>query len=219
MAYAYSIGANEYPSIPVPETPVTTIPALWSEINLNYGNIVAWLTEFNGGIRALLYSYGGQLIVARTNKCYRYALTPDQGKNWSEFYGEGWVFPEAQVNGVKIFSDKDQPFHIALDASTGLFYRFATRNGPVGSGITKLFRDKIGGEYTPGIEIPWEVGFKEHRGTEDYYLIKFIFWYIVKVENSININDQRFEIFKTCTLTFIHCSSFLFLLYLLSLLR
>ena len=149
----YSIGANEYPTTPPPEgTPIT-------------------IADLNN---PLTYSYGGKLIVAKTNKCYRYAVESDQGKNWSEFYGDGWIYPEANVNCVKIFTDMDQPLHIGLDALTGLFYRFATRNGPSGSGLSKVFKDKIGSEYAPGIDIPWQMGLKEHRGNQENYLIKFM---------------------------------------------
>ena len=43
----------------------------------------------------------GGLKVSETNKCYRYAIKPEQGRSWSELGGAGWVFPESRVGLFK----------------------------------------------------------------------------------------------------------------------
>lgn len=172
----YSIGAYELPSVPPlpPPDETVTIDGIYQEVQHNLTQISGFLSLYNGGIRALIYSYGGELRVFETNKCFRFSVNPEQGKNWSEFGGAGWIWPEANVSGVKVFTDKDQPIVIIMDAVTGLFYRLASRNGPSGSGVTRLFKDKVGAEYAPGESINWIVKLKEHTGGSENELINHI---------------------------------------------
>jgi len=171
-----TIGAFEYPSTPPapPPSGSETIESIYSDVTDHLTYISGFLSEFNGGIRALLYSYGGELRVFETNKCYRFSPNPKQGKNWSEYGGPGWIWPEAKVSGVRVFTDKDQPMVIVMDAVTGLFYHLASRSGPAGSGLTKLFKDKVGAEYAPGESIPWIVRLKEHIGSSEENIVRHI---------------------------------------------
>lgn len=117
----------------------------------------------------------GGLKVANTNKCFSYGMPnqPQQGIAWREFGGPGWVFPESRVGIFQVFSDVNQRFQLITDARTGKTYRFATRQGPKGSGMSKQAVDRKGDQYGEH-EIPWEVRFREHTGNRKYLYIKHL---------------------------------------------
>ena len=116
----------------------------------------------------------GGLKVANTNKSYRFAMKPEQGRLWSELGGPGMIFPESRIGTFQIYTDKDQPILLITDARTGVTYTFATRTGPVDSGIVKRWVDRFISGYDVGFEIPWRLKFKEHRGEKPHNLIRYL---------------------------------------------
>lgn len=115
----------------------------------------------------------GGLKVANTDKCWSLALKPEQGIGWREFGGPGWVFPESRVGLFSVFSDYRQQMRLITDARTGKTYRFATRNGPKGSGVIRRAVDRHGDSYGSK-EIPWAVRFREHTGDRKYLHIRHL---------------------------------------------
>jgi len=82
--------------------------------------------------------------------------------------------PEIGIGTIDVFSEDDRKFTIVFDASSGLPYMIASREGPTGSDIVKVYKDKVGVGYDKGYEIPWSMKPKEHRGKREEDLIRHL---------------------------------------------
>ena len=112
--------------------------------------------------------------VVELNRCYKLGIKNEHSRGWAELGGLGWIIPEPGIGAFEVFNDKDQGFMIIMDARRGLPYLMATKDGPEGSGISKVWKDKVGLQYDAGYEIPWHVDFKEHRGQREDNLIRHL---------------------------------------------
>jgi hypothetical protein len=88
---------------------------------------------------------------------------------WSEYTGR-FPFPETRVGTLKLLDNNNNARLLAPDSRTGAFYEIGTRNGPTGSGLTKVFRDLITNYVS--YEIESAIVLKEHRGTYEHYRIQ-----------------------------------------------
>jgi PKD repeat protein len=109
--------------------------------------------------------------VSKTNRCYRFGFTTDQGLGFSECSGDSWPTPEARCGVLSIYDDSFYPHLLVLDCKDGMLYDIATFDGPDGSGLTKVWKDKVGTDNTGGTEIIPEVLYGEDiGGEEDFFL-------------------------------------------------
>jgi len=112
--------------------------------------------------------------VVDLNVCYKLGIKSEHSQGWCELGGAGWVIPEPGIGAFQVFNDKDQAFMIVMDARRGLPYLIATKQGPEGSDIYKVWRDRVGLQYDAGYEIPWRIRLKEHRGAREDDLLKHL---------------------------------------------
>lgn len=107
------------------------------------------------------------------NLSWRKGITVEQAPNWMEFIGE-WIYPEPEIGIFNVFNERDQKFSVVFDMYSGLPYMITSREGPVGSEIVKVWKDKVGPAYEAGYEIPWAFKPKEHRGKKEDDLINHL---------------------------------------------
>ena len=128
------------------------------------------------------------------NWCYRRGVKKDQPPNWAELTGQ-WPSPEPGIGTFDIFDNDDRSITIIFEANSGLPYMIASREGPVGSNITKTFRDKVGGAYDAGYEIPWSGKLKEHRGKREEDLIRHLETHVhLRPQNENNKGASGYDI-------------------------
>lgn len=102
-----------------------------------------------------------------SGKCLRYAVNSAQGQGWC-FYqnGDNMVWPTQHSEPMDLILDNEQVIKLAIDELDGQTYEIQTRNGPVGSGLTRSYRDKQS-DYG-GAEIPTRIKFPEHIAEEEH---------------------------------------------------
>lgn len=110
--------------------------------------------------------------VSKTNRCYRFGFTTDQGIGFSECSGDSWPTPEARCGVISIYDDAFYPHLLVLDCKDGMLYDIATFDGPDGSGLTKVWKDKVGTDGSGGVDIIPEVLFGEDTGTDEDFFIR-----------------------------------------------
>lgn len=113
----------------------------------------SWSTTFT------IYVYDWDLTgedegthVSFTDKCYRLAVTPNQGIGIVEWSGD-LPFPEAGIGTTKGFNKKNEAISLILDNRTGQFYRI---------GLKEIWQDKVG--VYGGSEISTFILLKENIG-------------------------------------------------------
>lgn len=104
-----------------------------------------------------------------TVKSWRYGVEPKvQGVGWIENTGDDWVQPESRSHGIKIFDDDHLPHNLILCCKDGKIYDIMRREGPSGSGVSKIWKDKVftdgtgGTDVVPVLWLPEDVGEIEH---------------------------------------------------------
>ena len=108
-----------------------------------------------------------------TNEGYILGLNFEQGVGFSENTGY-WPMPEARTGVIKVLDKNDQAHVLVLDYKDGNFYDISTVDGPSGSGMTKVYKDKVNIGGSGGYEISPEAKFKEHIGTFEKYFIEHL---------------------------------------------
>lgn len=114
---------------------------------------------------------GGGFNVSRTNRCVRFGANPDTHVGFMEITGAGWPMPEARVGAVLMYDDNEQLHGLVLDANDGLWYNVTPRTGPAGTGMSKLFKDKVALDGTGGSDYKPSVKFGADRGNMEYLFI------------------------------------------------
>jgi PKD repeat protein len=110
--------------------------------------------------------------VDKTNKCYRFGFTTDQGLGFSECSGDSWPMPEGRTGVLSIFDASYYPHLLVLDSTDGMFYDIATFNGPTGSDLEKVWKDKVGTDGSGGTNIIPEVLYGEDTGSDEDFFIR-----------------------------------------------
>jgi len=104
--------------------------------------------------------------------CYRLAIIPEQGTGWCEYTGADWVIPEIGTGVLAVADGQGFPHVLVLDRKSGFFYEISTRDGPTGSSLVKIIKDKAGTDGTGGTDIIPSIGLPIERGSEEYFLIE-----------------------------------------------
>lgn len=112
---------------------LTTVTEAGNTVILTYVEIITEWSETSG-----------ELNVSYTDTMFRYALKKQQGINLTELTGSDLPFPEARGSTLKVYDDLGQYKQLFLDAVERLWYHISTRLGPVGSGLSKIWKDKEG---------------------------------------------------------------------------
>jgi hypothetical protein len=90
--------------------------------------------------------------------CFRFAVLPHQGSQWTQFGGEKMVSPMPNTGGLNIDDTHDMPIQIMLDERTGRWYQISTYNGPAGSDLEESFVDKDNTEIVNSCKGPAHQG-------------------------------------------------------------
>lgn len=146
--------------------------------------------QTTGTIRVYQWSRSGNVSVSRTNRCFRLGFNREQGHGFSEVTGSGWPFPEARVGLLRVLDEKNYPHLICIDARTGLDYDIATYDGPSGSGLTEVHKDRVAADGTTdnAIDITPSMSTREDRGTtEDQKLISRTNWWFTRPYDEENL--------------------------------
>lgn len=105
-----------------------------------------------------------------TNVSYRYALEEEQGTAFIENTGDDWVFPESETSGMIIYDSDGLAHNLICDNKDGLFYDIMGREGPSGSNVSKIWKDKST-TGSDGTDVVPELTFPEDRGTYEHFFI------------------------------------------------
>jgi hypothetical protein len=98
------------------------------------------------------------LHVAYTDKCYRFAIVPNQGIGASAFAGDYWVWPTAYTGTCKGLDDAGSTISLVLNNSNGRFYQI---------GVRDIWQDRVG-SYG-GYPIACSFRLKEHTAVAGEY--------------------------------------------------
>jgi len=127
-------------------------------------------------------------------KCLHYGISEEHGPGWSERGGDNWVWPESQAAIFTIINNNYRQ-EIVIDENDGLPYCIDTRDGPLGSGLIKCWKDKV----DPLIEgsgtlTAWEILFGEYTGELEQYFIEMLETYMVfRTINTENIGKAGYD--------------------------
>ncbi len=116
--------------------------------------------------------YPGGLIVSRTTRCYRFAVLPEHGVGPFEILGADWPFPEARTGTIRVLDSNDQPHLLVLNNKDGFLYDISTRDGPPGTGLTRVWKDGADINGVGGTDILPAVLFPEDRGGFEHYFLE-----------------------------------------------
>ena len=133
--------------------------------------VVSSSLQIGDGVEVKNQQIADQLTLRRlgirpARKCYRRGIRNYHALNWSELGGVAWVMPEVGIGMLTVYDDNDRAINLVMDEETGLPYYIGSKNGPRGSNVSKVWRDKEAQDYNVGTEIPWLVRFKEHVGED-----------------------------------------------------
>jgi PKD repeat protein len=104
----------------------------------------------------------GGLVVSRTTRFLRHAILPEQGIGFYEMPAAGIMpMPEAGVGVLSLYDANNQVRGLVLDAETGLWYDVTTRDGPEGSGLSRIETDKNAAQFDRTVKFP------QDRGTDE----------------------------------------------------
>lgn len=131
--------------------------------------ILIWVKATSWVTRS--YSATG-LIAELPDASYRFALNKEQGNGVSENTGSAWVIPPSGVPGLTVFDTSLQARHLVLDVTDGYIYDLTSREAATGSGISRLFRDKILTDGTGGTRIASEVLFPLDEGERKRFFVQ-----------------------------------------------
>lgn len=119
-------------------------------------------------------------VITKTDVCYRLGFGQElQGKGPSEYSGESFPFPPAQIGGIECLDATDQIHQLVFDNAHGAFVEIGMFDGPVDSGLAEKWTDDdVAGaavEILPRIELPEISGESEHfqvDALESYYYFR-----------------------------------------------
>lgn len=94
----------------------------------------------------------GDLHVAYTDKCYRFAMKPKEGVGGCEWGGDNWIWPTAYAGTCKGFTDAGETVSLVMDNHNGRFYQI---------GIAEQWKDRYGA-YEKHHDIACRFKIKEH---------------------------------------------------------
>jgi hypothetical protein len=97
------------------------------------------------------YSAADSLHVADTDKCYRFAMAPNQGVGAAVWHGDQWLWPTAYTGTCKGFDAGGNTLSLVLNNGNGRFYRI---------GVKDVWQDRVGAYG--GSDIPCSFKLKEH---------------------------------------------------------
>lgn len=108
-----------------------------------------------------------------TDRSMSLGINVEHGIDFCEHDGD-WPMPEASDGVIKILDNSNYPHVLVLDYNDGRFYDITTRDGPNGSNLYALFKDKTGVDGTGGYDILPEVKFKEDTGENEKFITEHI---------------------------------------------
>jgi PKD repeat protein len=86
--------------------------------------------------------YANGIDISLCDTSYALAITKEQGIGFSKNTGQ-WCWPGARNNGCLRVTDANGHWRqLQLDETDGRWYEIATRIGPTGSGLSKVWEDK-----------------------------------------------------------------------------
>lgn len=83
------------------------------------------------------------LAWADTRKCFHLGFNETQGYGWNEDQDGDMIWPENQACVLTTINDSGQQDLIVYDEKSGMPYIMNTREGPSGSGMVTIWKDKV----------------------------------------------------------------------------
>jgi len=129
------------------------------EWHLTVTDLFGRTVKTSGFIRVYDWDYLTDLLhVAYTDKCFRFALKPQQGVGAVEWKGDHWLWPPAYTGTCKGITDAGDTVSLVLNNANGRFYRI---------GIRDIWQDRIGNYGGYNIECAFRL--KEHTAVAGEY--------------------------------------------------
>lgn len=135
-----------------------TMPGVYTWV-LTVEDLFGRIVRTTGIIRVYDWDYvSDSLHAAYTDKCYRFAMVPNQGVGATEFAGDNWLWPTAYTGTCKGMDDAGNTISLVLNNANGRFYQI---------GIRDIWQDRIG-QYG-GYPIECSFRLKEHTAVAGEY--------------------------------------------------
>jgi hypothetical protein len=99
-----------------------------------------------------------------TTNCLRFGMSTDGGFGWSQESGVALPLPQTYVGAGSFIDANGVQRMFCLDASDGLFYWIETFTSYSGSGLTKVFLDKVAANGSGGYTFTCKARFREVQG-------------------------------------------------------
>lgn len=116
--------------------------------------------------------YRDDSSAAYNNKCLRYGFGEDAGKGWSRLSRATWIYPPLEA-GANVFLDSNSLQRLlVLDHTDGLFFWVETFDSFTGSGLSRLWKDKVLVDGTGGSDIASAVTLRERVGSEQHFTLR-----------------------------------------------
>lgn len=101
------------------------------------------------------------------NLCLRFGFGRDNGFGWSRMTGAAWVYPPLFV-GCRLIQDSNSIQRLlVLDSPGAAFYWIETFDSYTGSGLSKVYTDKVTTAGVAGSAIVGKVRLREYVGPEE----------------------------------------------------
>lgn len=127
------------------------------------------------------------------NESFNMAINREQGYGFTQVSGS-FPMPEARTGTLTIIDSNNQPRHLVLDYQDGVFYEISTRDGPSGTGLTRVWKDKVSKAGSGGVDIAPSVTFREDTGEFERYRIRFLNGdYYVRPYDEDNRNESGYD--------------------------
>jgi len=109
---------------------------------------------------------------------YRYGSNMVQGYGFSKNTGNDFPYPYDGVKPLRVLDSNDQPRSLLLCREDAKIYWMDTRDGPPGTGISKVWQDKCDTDGANGTDIAPMVKFREDRGSREHFYIEHLKTYL-----------------------------------------
>lgn len=125
-------------------------------------------------IEKFIHVLPGGVVVSRTNKAFRHAITPQQGVGIIEMPTDYFPMPEARTGTMALYDANNQLRGLVLDSNDGMYYDITTRNGPEDSGLSRVWKNKVGTDGEGGYDFDRSLTFGEDIGSFEHFFLRMI---------------------------------------------
>ena len=146
--------------------------------NLADKRIMKKIRKLKSDVASSYSTITGYMLYGKTASstyvCYKCSVIPEQGVGFVEYSGTYLAMPLSRSSVVKIFDSNNQVRLLVVDKSDNLFYDVSTREGYEGSGLSKIWKDKVEYDGTGGHDVEPSLTFAEDEGSFEHFFLEHL---------------------------------------------